>query len=299
MTNTAPKDHSLIGWLIVGARPRTLPAAVVPVLVGTAVVADLELGNWWRVGLALIVSMSLQIAVNYANDYSDGVKGTDTDRVGPLRLVGSGALPAKTVKLAAVAMMAVAAVAGLALAAVTSWWILLVGCVAMIATWTYTGGPRPYGYAGFGEVFVFVFFGVVATVGTEFVVSEQITVVSCVASIAVGVFACALLVVNNLRDIHGDKKVGKITLAVKMGDAATRVFFAVLFLVAACCVFVVALLTQWWALLGLVGCVFTVSPIRHVLKQATGPDLIKVLGDVGKAQLIFGVSFALGIFLSV
>jgi len=208
---------------IAGARPRTLPAALVPVLVGTAAAAGMS-GDTnalkglfiWRFVAALVVSLALQIGVNYANDYSDGIRGTDADRVGPMRLTGSGRKSPGAVKRAAFLSFGVAAVAGLSLAVATSWWLIAVGLLAIAAAWFYTGGPRPYGYAGLGEVFVFVFFGVVATTGSAFVQIERITPLTLLVSIPVGLFATALLVVNNLRDIPGDTESGKRTLAVRL-----------------------------------------------------------------------------------
>lgn len=299
MENTAGNPRSLISLLILGTRPRTLPAAIVPVCVGVAAIENFESSMWWRVGLAAIVSLALQIAVNYANDYSDGVKGTDDVRVGPIRLVGSGLVSAKTVKRAAIVMLGIAAIAGLVLALVSSLWVLLIGVCAMVATWTYTGGPRPYGYAGLGEVFVFVFFGVVATVGTQFVVSESMTALSFVASTAVGAIACALLVVNNLRDIEGDSAVGKRTLAVQLGDRVTRYFFVALFVLAAIAIAVVSAMSGVSALLGLVGLMTGWSALKSVVQGATKLELISVLGVVGRTQLIFGVLFSAGIIFSV
>ena len=299
MENTAVNSRSLMSLLLVGTRPKTLPAAIVPVCVGVATIDNVEWSMWWKIVLAAIVSLCLQIAVNYANDYSDGIKGTDNDRVGPMRLVGSGLVSAKIVQRAALLMLLVAGVAGLVLAMSSSLWILLIGAGAMIAAWTYTGGPRPYGYAGFGEIFVFVFFGVVATVGTQFVVSQTTTLLSLVASCAVGALSCALLVVNNLRDIDGDALVGKRTLAVKMGDKATRFFFALLFLVAALSVIAVAVMSQAWALLGLIGVGAGLPAVRSVLRGTSQSGLIAVLGQVGRAQLIFGVVFSLGLFLGL
>ena len=299
MENTAVNSRSLMSLLLLGTRPKTLPAAIVPVCVGVANIDNVEWSMWWKIVLAAIVSLCLQIAVNYANDYSDGIKGTDNDRVGPMRLVGSGLVSAKIVQRAALLMLLVAGVAGLVLAMSSSLWILLIGAGAMIAAWTYTGGPRPYGYAGFGEIFVFVFFGVVATVGTQFVVSQTTTLLSLVASCAVGALSCALLVVNNLRDIDGDALVGKRTLAVKMGDKATRFFFAVLFLVAALSVIAAAVMSQAWALLGLIGVGAGLPAVRSVLRGTSQSGLIAVLGQVGRAQLIFGVVFSLGLFLAM
>lgn len=299
MEKVALNSRSLISLLALGARPRTLPAAIVPVCVGVATVENLQSSMWWKIVLAAVVSLSLQIAVNYANDYSDGIKGTDDVRVGPVRLVGSGLVAAKIVKRAALVMLGIAACAGLVLAITSSLWILLIGAGAMIAAWTYTGGPRPYGYAGLGEIFVFVFFGVVATVGSQFVVSQSATAVSLVASIAVGTLSCALLVVNNLRDIDGDALVGKRTLAVKMGEKATRYFFALLFVIASISVITVAVMTQAWALLGLLGIAAGLPAVMSVLRGTEKSGLIVVLGQVGRAQLIFGVVFSLGLFISI
>ena len=249
--------------------------------------------------LAGVVSLALQVGVNYANDYSDGVKGTDAVRVGPLRLVGSGAATASHVKRAAFIMFGVAACAGLGLALMTSLWLVLVGVLAIIAAWTYTGGPRPYGYAGWGEVFVFIFFGVVATTGTQFVVSEEFTWAGLVASIAVGCIACSLLVINNLRDIPGDTVAGKNTLAVKLGDANTRKFFALLVVVAALSICATAFLLSAYALFGLVGIVVLRPALEALARGAKGRDLIIVLGNVGRAQLVLGITFGAGIALSI
>lgn len=282
-----------------GARPRTLPAAVVPVAVGAANAVASGSPVWWRAVPALVVSLALQVGVNYANDYSDGIKGTDTDRVGPLRLVGSGLASPAAVKRAALAALAVAGVSGLVLAAVTTWWLVAVGGAAMVAAWTYTGGPRPYGYAGLGEVFVFVFFGLVATVGTEFVIAEQVTVSGVVGSIAVGAVACALLVVNNLRDREGDAVSGKITLAVRLGDRPTRAFFVALIATTAVAIVATAFTAGVPALLGLAGVVALVPPVRSVVAGAHGRELVGVLGAVGRAQLVLGATFAVGLVLAL
>jgi 1,4-dihydroxy-2-naphthoate octaprenyltransferase len=298
---TSPINPSSLGWKkwIIGARPRTLPAAVVPVLVGVACASGAPSPIWWRGVLAGLVSLALQIGVNYANDYSDGVKGTDAVRVGPLRLVGSGAATASHVKRAAFLMFGIAACAGLVLALMTSLWLVLVGALAIIAAWTYTGGPRPYGYAGWGEVFVFIFFGVVATTGTQFVVAEEFTWAGLVASIAVGCIACSLLVINNLRDIPGDTIAGKNTLAVKLGDASTRKFFALLVIVAALSICATAFLLSAYALFGLVGIVVLRPALEALARGAKGRDLIIVLGNVGRAQLVLGITFGAGIALSI
>ena len=280
-----------------GARPRTLPAAVVPVALGAgAAVGDRDV-TWWRVGVALIVSLALQVGVNYANDYSDGVRGTDDQRVGPLRLVAAGLASPAAVKRAAVVALAVAALAGLLLAATTSWWLLAVGAASIAAAWCYTGGPRPYGYAGFGEVFVFVFFGLVATAGTTYVAIERITALSLVVGAAAGCLACALLVVNNLRDIPTDAVAGKRTLAVRLGDERTRRLYEAL-VAFAFVLLVVAAAWRPWTLLALVAITFAVAPVQAVRSGAAGPALIAVLAATGKLQLAVGALATIGLVLS-
>lgn len=281
---------------IAGARPKTLPAAVVPVAVGLAAAAGSPGVRWWLGVPALVVSLALQVGVNYANDYSDGIRGTDEQRVGPLRLVGSGLVAPRKVKLAAFAAFGVAAVAGLVIALATSLWLLVVGVAAIAAAWFYTGGKNPYGYIGLGEVFVFVFFGLVATVGSTFAVSESLPSLSWLASVPVGCLACALLVVNNLRDIPTDEVSGKRTLAVRLGDPRTRSFYVALCVVAA--VFVVLVGVQRpSAVLGLVGLAAVSPAIGAVRGGAKGRDLIAVLGATGRAQMLFGAAFALGLAL--
>ena len=284
---------------IAGARPRTLPAALVPVALGGASAVAADAPRWWTLAPAAVVSLALQVGVNYANDYSDGVRGTDADRVGPMRLVGSGIFPATSVRRAAFVALGVAAVAGLVLAVAVSWWLLAVGAAAMLAAWFYTGGSRPYGYAGWGEVFVFVFFGVVATTGTEYVVAGSVSVTGLFASVAAGAFACALLVVNNLRDIPGDTAAGKRTLAVRTGDASTRRFFASLVVLAAAAISASAATSDVWALLGLVGVSATRPALRALAAGARGRDLIAVLGAVGRAQIVLGITYAGGLVLAL
>lgn len=286
-------------WLA-GARLRTLPAAIVPVAVGTAVAvghgADTE---WWRAGAALVVALALQIAVNFANDYSDGVRGTDgADRVGPLRLVGSGLVEPSTVKLAATLSFAVAGAVGTVLAIVVGPELFLVGAASLVAGWTYTGGPRPYGYLGLGEVFVFIFFGVVATAGTTYVLIEEISTVSLGASVSVGLWATALLVINNLRDIPGDTIAGKQTLAVRIGEKRTRVTYVLMQESALTIAVVLTVFSDRWAVAALIGLPFVIQGIRAVARGATGTDLIAVLGVTGKAQLVCGLAMAAGIALS-
>ena len=284
-------------WLI-GARVRTLPAAVVPVALGASVGVGGGGARWWTVPLAAVVSLALQIGVNYANDYSDGIRGTDDVRVGPPRLVANGLAPAGAVKRAAFAAFGVAAAVGLVLAVTTSWWLIVVGVASVLAGWFYTGGPNPYGYLGLGEVFVFVFFGLVATVGTTFVVLERVPALAWVLGSAAGSLACSLLVINNLRDIPTDREVGKRTLAVRLGDRRTRILYTSLIVVAFALLGVVAALGHPLALIGLAAGLLAVAPIRLVFGGATGRDLIAVLGGTGKVQLGFGALVTLGVVLS-
>ncbi|MDO9455493.1 1,4-dihydroxy-2-naphthoate polyprenyltransferase [Nocardioides sp.] len=281
-----------------GARPRTLPAAVAPVLAGTGVAAYEDGAVWWKALLALVVSLALQVAVNYANDYSDGIRGTDDVRVGPMRLVGSGAATASAVKRAAFLAFGVAGVAGLALAATTAWWLVAVGVVCVLAAWYYTGGSKPYGYLGLGEVMVFVFFGLVAVVGTTFVQTEDWSSAALAAGVGIGALACAILVVNNLRDIPTDSAVGKMTLAVRLGDRRTRALYAGLVAVAAVAVVVVAALTTWWVLVGLAFLVLAGRGVATVLGGATGPGLIPVLQTTGVAELAWAVLVAAALVLA-
>ena len=282
---------------VAGARPRTLPAAVAPVLVGTGTAAALDGFRPVPALLAMVVALGLQVAVNYANDYSDGRRGTDADRVGPMRLVGSGAASARQVLVAAALSFAVAAVAGLALAALSSWWLVAVGAVCIVAAWTYTGGPIPYGYRALGEVFVFVFFGLVAVVGTTYVQTLRVEGLAVAASVPIGLLIVAILVVNNLRDIEGDAAVGKRTLAVLLGDRATRLFFAALLAVPFVVIAAIGVVRPW-ALLGLLAAPLTVRPVRVVLGGGRGPALIAALAGTGVLTLATGVLFALGLALS-
>ena len=275
-------------WLA-GARPRTLPAAVAPVLAGTAVAVHLDGAVPWKAVLALAVSLALQVGVNYANDYSDGIRGTDDARVGPVRLVGSGLASPRSVKLAAFVAFAVAGLAGLVLAATTAWWLVAVGVVAILAAWFYTGGSAPYGYLGLGELMVFVFFGLVAVVGTTYVQTESFEWAALYAAVGIGALACAILVVNNLRDVPSDREVGKRTLAVLLGPERTRGLYALLVLAAAAAVGAVAAATTWWALAGLGFLLVMVAPLRTVLARATGPALVPVLQQTGIGELVWAV----------
>jgi len=278
-------------WLA-GSRPRTLPAAVSPVLAGTGVAAYTDQTVWWKALLALVVSLALQVAVNYANDYSDGIRGTDDDRVGPMRLVGSGAASPRAVKTAALLAFGVAALAGLVLAATTAWWLVAVGAVCVVAAWYYTGGSRPYGYLGLGEVMVFVFFGLVAVVGTTYVQTETFSWPALYAAVGIGALACAILVVNNLRDVPTDTVAGKRTLAVVLGDERTRALYLLLVLAAAAAVVAVAVATSWWALAGLGFLVLALRGVRTVLGGARGPALVPVLQQTGLAELVWAVLVA-------
>ena len=279
-------------WII-GARPRTLPAAVAPVAVATALAASDA--SALPALLALLVSLALQIGVNYANDYSDGIRGTDSDRVGPTRITASGLATPASVKRAAFISFAVATVAGLALAAMTSWWLIAVGLAAILAAWGYTGGKNPYGYIGLGELFVFIFFGVVATVGTYFVQTEEITTDSLLISIPMGTFACALLAINNIRDRALDAPAGKKTLAVRLGDRKARGFFALL--IALGYAATMALMNPW-ALLTLLTLPIAISLVRGVLGQAQGRELIPFLAKTGQLQLLFSILLSLALVLS-
>jgi len=283
-------------WIL-GARLRTLPAAVVPVIVGTAVAAGGGI-VWWRAGAAFVVAVALQVATNYANDLSDGVRGTDgPQRVGPVRLVGSGMATPAEVRIAMLAAFAVAAAAGLTLAAAVTPWLLLVGVASIAAGWLYTGGPRPYGYLGLGELFVFTFFGLVATVGSAYVHQQEVPVVAWLAAVAVGFLACALLVVNNLRDRPADAEAGKRTLAVRLGDRPTRILY-VLLVDGALVVGSLCALSRPWAVLVLGAGVVAGPAVRRVMGGAEGPDLIDVLGRTGRIQLAAGLLLAVGLALS-
>lgn len=282
-------------WVL-GARPRTLPAAVAPVLVGTAVAGGGGPVWAWRVAAALVVALALQIGVNYANDYQDGVRGTDRQRVGPARLVAAGLASPVAVRRAALGSFAVAGAAGLALAVAVQPWLVAVGAASVVAAWTYTGGPRPYGYIGLGEVFVFVFFGVVAVTGSAFVEQDHLSALAVGASVPVGLLATALLVVNNLRDRSGDATAGKRTLAVRLGDRRTRLLYAGLVIGALACAVGLAAFATPWALVALAAAPFAVQPLRRVRHGAAGADLVAVLGQTGRLQLAFAVGLAAGLW---
>ena len=276
-------------WVL-GARPRTLPAAIAPVVVASALAGSDF--NWFRAALALKVGVWLQIGVNYANDYSDGVKGTDENRIGPTRLVASGLASAKAVKNAAFISFAIASVAGLWLSLLTSPLLILIGILAIAAAWGYTGGKNPYGYSGLGEVSVFTFFGLVATMGTYYALTEKVTVLSFIVAIPMGALSCAILAVNNIRDRAQDELVGKKTLAVRLGDVKARRMFVALLVLAH--VAAVATLIPT-ALLTLLVAPMSYSISKLGLSGVSGKDLIPVLGRTGKLQLMFAIVFALAL----
>ena len=276
-------------WLL-GARVRTLPAAIAPVVVASSLAGD-EF-NWSRALLALAVGIWLQIGVNFANDYSDGIKGTDDDRVGPIRLVASGLASAKSVKRAAYVSFLIASIAGLWLTLLTSFILIPIGLLCIAAAWGYTGGKNPYGYRGLGEVSVFIFFGIVATVGSFYVQTERITLLSFIVAIPMGALSCAILTVNNIRDLDKDKVAGKRTFAVRVGDSkARRIYVCLLILahIAAVATFIPA------TLLTLIAAPLTFSVSRVVLSQASGASLIPVLSRTGKLQLLFATLFAIAL----
>lgn len=276
-------------WIL-GARPRTLPAAVAPVVVASALVGpDFK---WFRALLALMVGAWLQIGVNFANDYSDGVKGTDDDRVGPIRLVASGLASAKSVKAAAFLSFALASVAGAWLAYLTTPWLILVGVISIAAAWGYTGGKNPYGYKGLGDISVFLFFGVVATVGTYYVQTEQITLLSFIVSIPMGALSCAILSINNIRDRPKDAEAGKRTVAVRIGDRNARKLYVALLISAHLAAIATLIPTALFTLLVLP---LSISISKQVLSGLSGKDLIPILGKTGKLQMAFAILLAVGL----
>jgi 1,4-dihydroxy-2-naphthoate polyprenyltransferase len=289
---TATKD-----W-VAGTRPRTLPAAVVPVAVGSGVAAGYGQFIAWRAALALVVALALQVGVNYANDYSDGIRGTDEQRVGPVRLVASGLATPRQVLAAALGCFSLAGVAGLVLAAVASWWLLLLGAAAIAAAWFYTGGSHPYGYRALGEVSVFVFFGLGAVLGTAYVQMDRLSWLALGAAIPVGLLACALLVINNLRDIPTDETAGKRTLAVVLGDRRTRLLYigcvSLPFAAAVAMAFAAPL-----TLLTLLALPAAVRPAGAVRNGVSGHALVSVLGQTGRLQLAFGVLLTAGLAVRV
>ena len=291
-------NDSLSTW-VAGARPRTLPAAVAPILAGVASAAALGRYHWGIAALCMVVALALQVGVNYANDYSDGVRGTDDERVGPLRITASGLAAPTAVKRAAFLSFGVAALAGLVVVLLSGhWWLLAVGAASILAAWYYTGGDKPYGYLGLGEVMVFLFFGLVATVGTTYVIADAAPLHSWLAGAAVGALASGILVANNLRDIPTDEIAGKMTLPVRLGDRNTRFFYAALAVLAVICVIGFAALTTWWALIALLGGALLVEPLRRVLGGANGRGLIPVIQSTGFAEIGIGLGLLVGTYLA-
>ncbi|MDO8733078.1 MAG: 1,4-dihydroxy-2-naphthoate polyprenyltransferase [Actinomycetota bacterium] len=275
---------------IAGSRPRTLPSAIAPVAIGAGLVARQDSFIAVRALLALIVALALQVGVNYANDYSDGIKGTDEIRIGPVRLVGQGLVAPGLVKMAAFASFGLAMLAGLALVLITSeWWLLLVGAASIAAAWFYTGGKHPYGYFGLGEIFVFIFFGIVPVLGTVYVQALSIAAPDVVAACAVGFLICTLLIVNNLRDIPTDRIAGKRTLAVALGDKRTRAMYALFMLLTFALTIFLAAMTSWWVLLALLAFVLALRPLRIVLGGGVGSVLVTVLKMTGILVLDYGL----------
>ncbi len=279
-----------------GARPRTLPNAIAPVIAGTGAAAWLGSASWWKAALALVVAMAMIIGVNYANDYSDGIRGTDDVRAGPLRLVGAKVATPRSVLTAAIVSLGVAAVAGVALAWFSAPWLIAVGAVCIAGAWLYTGGSKPYGYLGLGEVAVFVFFGLVAVLGTQYTQALRIDWVGVATAVAMGSLSSAVLVANNLRDIPTDIQAGKITLAVRLGDARTRLLYQMLVLVAFVVTLALMLATPWCAV-GLVALPLAVRAAGPVRKGLGGKDLIPVLRDTGLTMLVWAVVVAAALIL--
>jgi 1,4-dihydroxy-2-naphthoate octaprenyltransferase len=279
---------------IEGARPRTLPNAVAPVVAGTGAAAWLGDAVWWKALLALVVALALIVGVNYANDYSDGIRGTDDVRAGPLRLVGSKLATPRSVLTAAVVSLGIGAAAGLALALVSQPWLIAVGAACIAGAWLYTGGSKPYGYQGLGEVAVFVFFGLVAVLGTQYTQALRVDWVGAALAVATGALSSAVLVANNLRDIPTDTESGKITLAVRLGDARTRVLFQALVALAFVLTLVLTLATPW-CLVGLVAVPLGVRAALPVRRGRGGKELIPVLRDTGLTMLVWSVAVALAL----
>jgi 1,4-dihydroxy-2-naphthoate polyprenyltransferase len=287
---------TLAEW-VSGARPRTLPAALAPVAAGTGAAAALNGFNGLRAGLAVVVALALQVGVNYANDYSDGIRGTDSHRVGPFRLTGSGAAEPRVVRFAAFTAFAIAGIAGLVLVALCgAWWMLAVGAACIAAAWFYTGGKHPYGYAGLGEVFVFIFFGLVAVLGTTYTQAGRLSEAAAGAALGTGALACAILVANNLRDIPTDAASGKRTLAVRIGDARTRRLYFVL-IVAAFLVLLPLLFEQPRAAFAFGAVPLAFQPLRALRRGDTGTALLPVLRDTGLLELAYGILLGIGLAL--
>lgn len=291
-----PRQATFADWLE-GARPHTWPNAVAPVVVGAGAAGWLGGFSWWRALLALVVAWALIIGVNFANDYSDGIRGTDDDRSGPQRLTGSGLARPRAVKLAAFGCFGVAGAAGLALSLASSWWLVLVGAACILAAWFYTGGKNPYGYRGLGEAAVFVFFGLVAVLGTQFTQAGRVDWTGVVGAVTIGALSAAVNLANNLRDIPSDKTAGKITLAVRLGDRGSRRLYCVLVVLPLIASVALGIGATWWALAGLAAAPLLVIAARPVITDAAGKKLIPVLGATGRAMLVWALATALALGL--
>jgi 1,4-dihydroxy-2-naphthoate polyprenyltransferase len=284
-----------VGQWIAGARPRTLPNAVAPVIAGTGAAAWVHAAVWWKALLALLVAVSMVVGVNYANDYSDGIRGTDDERAGPVRLVGQRLAPPQAVLTAAWVSLAIAALTGLVLAVTSEPWLIAVGVACVAGAWLYTGGPRPYGYFGLGEVAVFVFFGLVAVLGTQYVQALRVDWVGLLLAVATGSLSSAVLVANNLRDIPTDARVGKVTLAVRLGDPRTRLLFQALLVVAGAVTVALAFAATPWCLAGLVAIPLAIRAAIPVRRGRGGVELIPVLRDTGLTMLVWAVGVAVAL----
>jgi 1,4-dihydroxy-2-naphthoate octaprenyltransferase len=285
-----------VGVWVQGARPRTLGAAVSPVLVGTSVASRYGAVVWWRALFCLLLAVALQVGVNFANDYSDGVKGVDTQRRGPVRLTASGLAAPSSVRLAAFLSFAVGGLLGIVLALAVDWRLMLVGAAAILAAALYSGGPKPYASSGLGEVMVLVFFGLVATCGSAYVQLERVPWLAVAAAVAVGLLACAILLVNNLRDIDSDTQVGKRTLAVRVGRHRTRQLYRASMVLPLLVVVAVAPRAPG-ALLALAAAPLAVPPLRIVASKVDPPSLVRALIATARLQLVFSVLLAVGLAL--
>jgi 1,4-dihydroxy-2-naphthoate octaprenyltransferase len=287
---------SFAQW-VSGARPRTLPNGVAPVIAGTGAAAWLHAAVWWKALLALAVAIPFVVGVNYANDYSDGIRGTDDERAGPMRLVGSRLASPRAVLTAAVVSLLLGSLAGLVLAVFSAPWLVGVGILCVVGAWLYTGGSKPYGYSGLGEVAVFVFFGLTAVLGTQYTQALRIDWVGVALAVAIGALSSSVLVANNLRDIPTDTMSGKITLAVRLGDGRTRMLFHSLLATVGILTLVLMIATPWCAV-GLVATPLALRADRPVRAGRGGPELIPVLRDTGLAMVVWAIAVAAALALA-
>jgi 1,4-dihydroxy-2-naphthoate octaprenyltransferase len=285
-----------VGQWITGARPRTLPNALAPVITGTGAAAWLHAVVWWKALLALLVACAFVIGVNFANDYSDGIRGTDDDRAGPMRLVGSRLAAPRSVLTMAVVSLSVGAAAGLALAITSDPWLVSVGGVCIAGAWLYTGGSKPYGYNSFGELAVFVFFGLIAVGGTQYTQASRVDWVGLLLAVTTGALSSAVLVANNLRDIPTDARSGKITLAVRLGDTRTRMLYQSLLAIAGALTLALTVATPWCAA-GLLAAPLALRAAGPVRSGGSGLALIPVLRDTGLALLVWSIAVAVALGL--